>query len=33
MCDCGRSRHPRRLRCIEIELRARNDHDSVLAPI
>lgn len=33
MCDCGRSRHARRLRCIEIELGARNDLDSVIAPI
>ena len=33
MGDCRRSRHTRCLRRIEIELRARNDLDSVLAPI
>ncbi|GAA3314782.1 hypothetical protein GCM10017710_22240 [Arthrobacter ramosus] len=33
MCDCGRSRHTRRLRRIRIELRTWNDFDSVVAPI
>jgi hypothetical protein len=33
MGDRSGSRHPGRLRRIEIELRARNDFDSVLAPI
>src|SRR4029434_9423744 len=31
--DCSRPRHARGLRRIEIELRSRNDPDSIIAPI